>query len=195
MHDMAQWQPDPAINAHATAPTATTVRAGNVSLWEEEAATDETGETVFALVHAEQLLLWSARRWRHGRFQWPQVEAEFRRLLSDDWADALIAWEALLDQLHLFPVDWPDIGNGCCTSLSTDERALLTLIAVMQRGEKGRVSAAWLLAWLLPPARQGDIAGLARTLASALSRGRVRLPLRNPIPIGAAGTDQRSICK
>ncbi len=89
---------------------------------------------VFDLTRPEQLLLWSARRWRHGRFGWPQVEVEFRRVAGARWADALIAWEQALDLLHRWPASTPDIRNGCETALSADERALLSAVAVVQAG-------------------------------------------------------------
>lgn len=149
--------------------------------------------TVFALSHAQQLLLWSARRWRHGHFQWSQVEVEFRRLLPNSWADALTAWETTLEQLHAYPDRWPDIGNGCRSFLSTDERVMLTLISVLQRQAPGWLSPAWLLARLLPPARRGDIVEPLQVLAAALSQAGMGLPLGQSH--AGSGINQRSICK
>lgn len=142
----------------------------------------QTGGTVFTLSRGEQLLLWSARRWRHGRFRWDEVELEFRRRLPGGWADALLAWEEALEQLHQYPTGRPDIGNGCRTALSVDERALLTILAVLQRPRSARLSPGLLLARLLPPARRRDLLAPLLAVATGLSLGGVELPLRGPCP-------------
>lgn len=178
MNDTALWWPDLAAGAR-DAQTDAVDHAERVRL-----LTDlQQGGTVFTLTRGEQLLLWSARRWRHGRFRWEQVELEFRRLLPGGWPDALIAWEEALELLHQYPTGRPDIGNGCRSALSTDERALLTLVAVLQRGPRARLSAAWLLSYLIAPARQRDLAGAMLGLATTLSLAGTELPLRGgPVP-------------
>lgn len=122
--------------------------------------------TVFDLTGPEQLLLWSARRWRHGRFGWSQVEVEFRRAAGPRWADALIAWEQALDLLHRWPSALPDIRNGCDTALSGDERALLTAVAVVQAGPP--LAPELLLARLARPCERGELRRLLEELAEAL---------------------------
>ncbi|MBP7335364.1 hypothetical protein [Niveispirillum sp.] len=190
MSDMALWWPDLAAGT------------GQRTVCVEEDTHDQRvrlladlqdGGTVFTLSRGEQLLLWSARRWRHGRYRWDQVEMEFSRLLPGGWTDALIAWEEAMEQLHQYPVGGPDIGNGCRSALSTDERALLTLVAVLQRGPSARVSAAWLLGHLVPPARQRDLAGPLLALATALSLAGMELPLRTrPLPATAVSVRSAS---
>lgn len=182
MNDTALWWPDLAAGPRE-APVdeqAHVARVLQVSGLRE-------GGTVFTLSRVEQLLLWSARRWRHGRFRWDQVEMEFRHLIPGGWADALIAWEEAMEQLHLYPSGRPDIGNGCRSTLSLDERALLTLVGVLQRGRKARLSAALLLAHLMPPARRRDLAGPLLALAGTLSLAGLELPLRSVS--GPAETD------
>lgn len=179
MSGEALWWPDlAAATAPDNGPADETGHADRARLL----ALRAEGGTVFTLSRGEQLLLWSARRWRHGRFRWDQVEMEFRRLLPGGWADALLAWEEVLEQLHAYPAGRPDIGNGCRTALSTDERSLLTLAAVLQRGRRARLSASLLLSHLAPPARQRDLAGPMAALATCLSLGGVELPLRSPPP-------------
>lgn len=183
MNDMALWWPDLAAGAGAGVADA---RADAIDHAERVRllADLQQGGTVFTLTRGEQLLLWSARRWRHGRFRWDQVEMEYRRLLPGGWPDALIAWEEALELLHQYPTGRPDIGNGCRSSLSTDERALLTLVAVLQRGPRARLSAAWLLSYLIAPARQRELAGALLGLAATLSMAGTELPLRGgPAPI------------
>lgn len=178
MSDTALWWPDLTAGPRESAADEQ-AHAGRVLLL----SAMREGDTVFTLSRIEQLLLWSARRWRHGRFRWDQVEMEFRGLLPGGWADALIAWEEAMDQLHLYPSGRPDIGNGCRSVLSLDERALLTLVAVMQRGTKARLSASLLLAHLMPAARRRDLAGPLLALAGTLSLAGLELPLRcSPLP-------------
>lgn len=185
MNDMALWWPDLAAGAGMSeTPADARAHAERVRLLVDL----QHGGTVFTLSRGEQLLLWSARRWRHGRFRWDQVEMEFRRFLPGGWADALIAWEGALEQLHQYPAGRPDIGNGSRSALSTDERALLTLVAVLQRGPRARLSAAWLLSYLIPPARQRDLAGALLALAGTLFLAGMELPLRGgSIPAEAGG--------
>lgn len=185
MNDMALWWPDlaasPAPSGSEQSDSTHVERARLLAGMQE-------GGTVFTLSRGEQLLLWSARRWRHGRFRWDQVEMEFKRLLPGGWQDAVIAWEEVMELLHQYPVGRPDIGNGCRSALSTDERALLTLVALLQRGAGGRPSAAWLLSHLIAPARQRDVAGPLLALATTLSLAGVDLPLRSPAPVSAGQT-------
>lgn len=141
------------------------------------------GLTVFTLSRLEQLLLWSARRWRHGRFRWDQVEAEFRRLLPDGWMDLLLGWEEVLELLHRYPMSQPDIGNGCTTVLSGDERALLTLLAALQRS--GSLSGDLLLRRLVPPAQRAELRVLLSGMATCLDLAGSGLPLRCPVPTPA----------
>ncbi|MFV3076763.1 hypothetical protein [Niveispirillum fermenti] len=141
------------------------------------------GGTVFTLSRVEQLLLWSARRWRHGRFRWDQVEMEFRRQLPGIWADALLAWEEVMEQLHHYPASRPDIGNGCRSSLSADERTLLTLVATLQRPGQGRLSPGLLLARLVPPAGRRDLLPSLLALATSLSMAGVQMPLHAAPPM------------
>jgi hypothetical protein len=141
------------------------------------------GGTVFTLSRVEQLLLWSARRWRHGRFRWDQVELEFRRLLPGAWCDALLAWEEVMEQLHLYPAGGPDIGNGCRSSLTNDERTLLTLVGTLQRGGENRPSSGLLMAQLLPSARRRDLAPPLLALATCLSMAGVDVPLHGLPPV------------
>lgn len=138
------------------------------------------GVRVFELTSGEQLLLWSARRWRHGRFGWPQVETEFRRAVGPSWPDALIAWEQVLDLLHALPVGAPDIRNGCDTDLSADERALLSAVAVVQAGTP--VAPDLLLRRLACGGLRQDLARWIEELATAL--GTLRLV---PAAPGACG--------
>lgn len=138
------------------------------------------GTTVFSLSRPEQLLLWSARRWRHGRFRWDQVEAEFKRLLPGGWADAMLGWEDALEQLHQYPSSRPEIGNGCITSLSRDERALLTLVAGLQRPRL--VLGDLLLARLATPGMRADLVATLRAVATSFAMGGLCLPLRGPAP-------------
>ncbi|MFV3131136.1 hypothetical protein [Niveispirillum sp. KHB5.9] len=181
MSEMALWWPDLGAAAARDGQAEEMAHAERARLL----AVFQDGGTVFTLSRGEQLLLWSARRWRHGRFRWDQVEMEFRRLLPGCWPDALIAWEEVMEQLHVYPAGRPDIGNGCRSSLSTDERTLLTLVGVLQRGPRARLSASLLLAHLLPPARQRDLAGPLLALATSLSLAGVELPLRSsPTPGG-----------
>lgn len=143
------------------------------------------GTTVFSLSRPEQLLLWSARRWRHGRFRWAQVEAEFKRLLPGGWADALLGWEDALEQLHHYPSSRPEIGNGCITTLSQDERALLTLVAGLQRPRL--VVGDLLLARLATPGMRLDLIATLRAVATLFAMGGMLLPLRGPAPAAAQG--------
>lgn len=140
---------------------------------------------VFDLDRTEQLLLWSARRWRHGRFRWLEVEGEFKRHLGRAWADALMPWDMVLDVLHRLPLGQPDIRNGCATALSADESALLRLVALAQRrtpradgparrGAAERVSRGFLLARLAPPRERADLAEWLDLTAAALP----------PLPLG-----------
>ncbi|MFY8095337.1 MAG: hypothetical protein ACOVN0_17790 [Niveispirillum sp.] len=180
MNDMAVWWPD--LAAGQGMPDGPAEPADHLERVRHLVDLRQGG-TVLTLSRGEQLLLWSARRWRHGRFRWDQVEMEFRRFLPGGWPDALIAWEEALEQLHQYPAGRPDIGNGCRSALSTDERALLTLVAVFQRGPRARLSAAWLLSYLIAPARQRDLAGPLLALAGTLTMAGMELPLRSgPIP-------------
>ncbi|MDG5495783.1 hypothetical protein [Niveispirillum sp. BGYR6] len=138
------------------------------------------GTTVFSLSRPEQLLLWSARRWRHGRFRWDQVEAEFKRLLPGGWADAMLSWEDALEQLHQYPSSRPEIGNGCITTLSRDERALLTLVAGLQRPRL--VVGDLLLARLATPGMRAELVATLRAVATSFAMGSLCLPLRGPAP-------------
>ncbi|WP_114395226.1 hypothetical protein [Oleisolibacter albus] len=135
-------------------------------------------ERVFGLTRSEQLLLWSARRWRHGRHRWDQVEQEFRLALGPDWADGLLAWDLALDLLHLYPASSPQIRNGCATDLSDDEQALLALVAALQAGNP--VDASLLLARLAPQALRTDLRAALELVAEALRR--LPLPVRAPVP-------------
>lgn len=185
MNDMALWWPDLAAGPAPSGPEqpgSTHVERARLLAGMQE------GGTVFTLSRGEQLLLWSARRWRHGRFRWDQVEMEFRRLLPGGWEDAVIAWKEVMELLHQYPAGRPDIGNGCRSALSTDERALLTLVALLQRGIRGRPSAAWLLSHLISPARQRDVAGPLLALATTFLLAGVELPLRSPAPVSAGQT-------
>jgi len=192
MNGEALWWPDLAAACPtgpagpATVPHDPDDHAGRA----EALAAALSGGTVFTLSRAEQLLLWSARRWRHNRFRWDQVEIEFQRLLPGGWADALLAWEDVLEQLHLYPAGRPDIGNGCRTALSTDERALLTLVGVLQR-RRERLSPSLLLAHLMPPARQRDLLAPLMALAATLSLGGLCLPLRGVAPVLAPYLERR----
>lgn len=179
MNEMALWWPDLAAGTVQTGPEQPDVaHMDRVRLL----AGLQEGGTVFTLSRGEQLLLWSARRWRHGRFRWDQVEMEFQRLLPEGWQDAVIAWEEVMELLHQYPAGRPDIGNGCRSALSTDERALLTLVSLLQRGARGRPSAAWLLSHLVSPARQRDVAAPLLAIATTFLLGGVELPLRSPAP-------------
>ncbi|MFM2043589.1 MAG: hypothetical protein RLY86_2165 [Pseudomonadota bacterium] len=146
---------------------------------------------VFDLDRTEQLLLWSARRWRHGRFRWAEVEGEFKRHLGRAWADALMPWDMVLEVLHRLPLGQPEIRNGCATALSVDESALLRLVALAQRrtsraegsaradgpsrrGGAERVSRGFLLARLAPPRERADLAEWLDLTAAALP----------PLPLG-----------
>lgn len=141
---------------------------------------------VFGLSPGEQLLLWSARRWRHGRFCWDQVEAEYRRLAGPRWADALLAWEEALDLLHQLPSRTPDIRNGCDSRLSAAERALLTATAASRPGAGGDPS--FLLARLAPPAARAELAAALSRVAESLES--CPLPLRGPAP-ALVGSERR----
>lgn len=186
MNEMALWWPDLAAGGARDGTAEDMAHVERARLL----AVLQDGGTVFTLSRGEQLLLWSARRWRHGRFRWEEVEMEFRRLLPGCWPDALIAWEEVMEQLHLYPAGRPDIGNGCRSVLSTDERTMLTLVAVVQRGPKARLSASLLLAHLAPPARQRDLAGPLLALATSLSLAGVELPLRS-CPTAAGALEMR----
>lgn len=164
MSGEASWWPDLAASVAGPAPMRRPTGTG-----------DALAGTVFGLSRPEQLLLWSARRWRFGRFRWDQVEAEFRRLLPHSWRDALIAWEGVLEPLHLYPAAAPDIGNGCRSTLSLDERRLLSLVAVTQRQQSA--SSALLLAQLAPPAWRRDIRPPLDDLATMLADADLWLPL------------------
>ncbi|QJE74488.1 hypothetical protein HHL28_16720 [Aerophototrophica crusticola] len=139
------------------------------------------GTVVFGLSQGEQLLLWSARRWRHGRFCWDQVEAEYKRLAGPRWADALLAWEEALDLLHQLPSRTPEIRNGCDSRLSPAERALLTATAASLPGAGGDPS--FLLARLAPPAARPELAAALSRVAASLED--CPLPLRGPAPVAA----------
>lgn len=138
----------------------------------------DSGLTVFDLDRVEQLLVWSARRWRYGRFGWVQVEAEFRRLAGTGWADALLAWEQALDLMHRYPLTQPEIPNGCAPRISRDERALLTFVALVQR--RMPAEPTLLLNRLAVPALRKELGQSLRELAWALLDQ--PLPLRQPPP-------------
>lgn len=164
MSGEASWWPDLAASVTGPAPVRRAAGPG-----------DALAGTVFSLSRAEQLLLWSARRWRFGRFRWDQVEAEFHRLLPHSWRDALIAWEGVLEPLHLYPAAAPDIGNGCRSTLSLDERRLLSLVAVTQRQQSA--SAGLLLAQLAPPAWRRDIRPPLADLAALMAEADLWVPV------------------
>lgn len=152
--------------------------------WREsgpDASRDGSGESVFELSGPEQLLLWSARRWRHGRHGWSEVEAEFRRQLTTRWADALVAWEGVLDIAHRRTAGVPTIENGCVTRISRDERRLLSLVAAAQRG--GSVAPDLLLAGVAGRADRLELRRLIDELGEAL--GHRRLPLGHPRPVAS----------
>ncbi|WP_029012346.1 hypothetical protein [Niveispirillum irakense] len=182
MSEHAPWWPD----LVATAPTVgSNPRPGEGDRASHEAraralAGEMDGMTVFTLSRPEQLLLWSARRWRHGRYRWDQVEAEYRRLLPEGWADILLAWEEALEVLHAYPTTRPDIGNGCMTALSGDERALLTVLATLQHPRAA--SGDLLLARLTTPAIRRDLRPALLAVATGLALGGCSLPLRSKAP-------------
>jgi hypothetical protein len=183
MSEYAAWWPDlMAVGQNMSMPSPTETESepdrhvGRV----RQLADRIDGTTVFSLSRAEQLLLWSARRWRHGRFRWDQVEAEFKRLLPGGWADALLAWEDALEQLHQYPCSRPEIGNGCITTLSGDERALLTLVAGLQRPRL--IASDLLLARLANPGMRAELIATLRGVATCFSMGGLSLPLRGPAP-------------
>ncbi|HYE48047.1 MAG TPA: hypothetical protein VEB20_00540 [Azospirillaceae bacterium] len=129
--------------------------------------------SVLDLTAAEQLLVWSARRWRHGRHGWEQVEAEFRRHLGAGWADALLAWEEALDLLHRWPTRLPLIANGCETSVTLDERRLLTCVALMRAGSPA--STAVLVRHLAAAPERAELVGALARVAS----------VSGPLPLAA----------
>ncbi|WP_119679929.1 hypothetical protein [Indioceanicola profundi] len=136
--------------------------------------------SVFDLSPAEQLLLWSARRWRHGRHRWQEVEAEFRRHLGARWSDALLPWDMALDLLHRLPLGQPDIQNGCVTALSGDEAALIRLVSLLQQGKTA--STGLLLARLARPYDREELLEWLDLTAAALPP----LPLRAVRPCAGA---------
>lgn len=174
MSEQAPWWPD--LMAGTDAPDGHGARTRHL-------AGRMDGLTVFTLGRLEQLLLWSARRWRHGRFRWDQVEAEFRRLLPDGWMDLLLGWEEVLELLHRYPMSQPDIGNGCTTVLSGDERALLTLLAGLQRPRGPAV--ALLLRRLAPAALRAELLALLMGMVTSLDLAGETLPLRSAAPLPA----------
>jgi hypothetical protein len=185
MNEQVAWWPDlvsigPTPGADKPTPLETGNGAENHVLRTRQLADRMDGTTVFSLSRPEQLLLWSARRWRHGRFRWDQVEAEFKRLLPGGWADAMLGWEDALEQLHQYPSSRPEIGNGCITTLSRDERALLTLVAGLQRPRL--VVGDLLLARLATPGMRTELVTTLRAVASTFTMGGLSLPLRGPAP-------------
>lgn len=181
MSEQAPWWPD----LIATAPGGASSRPGDGDVAGHEGrarhlAGQMEGMTVFTLSRPEQLLLWSARRWRHGRYRWDQVEAEYRRLLPGGWADILLGWEGVLELLHAYPASRPDIGNGCMTALSGDERTLLTVLATLQQPRA--VSSDLLLARLSAPAIRRELRPALLAIATGLAMGGQILPLRGRPP-------------
>ena len=131
----------------------------------------------------ERLLIWTWRKIVTGRASCPLIAREFVKLCGEDAAEVLATLSTFLQALAYSGRRDLQIGYPGCPSLTTDERWLLSLIAVAQADDEERIDAH--LRWLARATLRPALAIAARALATALKVHGVDLPLPTTVvPLG-----------
>lgn len=152
--------------------------------------------TIAQLTFAEQILIWAARRIQISLENVPAEESDLqssrelaiRRVGSElavalDGTDCARAGFAAAERLSLILTTFAcaavrplALRPLCSTTLTSDERLLLSYLAACQRGESGQVNA--LLSYLFPPAGARIAIRHGCELAVILKHGMLAVPLR-----------------
>lgn len=152
--------------------------------------------TIAQLTFAEQILIWAARRIQISMENVPADESDLEarremaiRLVGSELAVAFDGVEGAksgfcaAERLALILTTFAcagirplALGPLCSTTLTSDERLLLSYLAACQSGESGQVNA--LLSYLFPPAGARIAIRHGCELAAILKRGMLAVPLR-----------------
>jgi hypothetical protein len=120
-----------------------------------------------------------------GRGSCPLIAYEFVRLCGEDAAEVLASLYTFLLALSYTGRRRLQIGYPGCSTLTVDERRLLSLIAVAQADDDEHFDAH--LRWLAQATLRPALAIAARALAAALKAHGVHLPLPAPAPARISG--------
>ncbi len=147
----------------------------------------ETGwpELMAELVHGEQFLVWSFRRWVLGLTEndgshWNVVWREFEvRMGQPDGPAALANLAKLIRALQMHARRQIQHHHPCCPCLGTDEACLVTLIAACQHGEATFARA--LAGDMVESSGLSAMVEAVERLAYLMRRNALSLPLRSSI--------------
>jgi len=152
--------------------------------------------TIAQLTFTEQILIWAARRIQISIDNVPAEENDLearhkmtiRRVGSElavafDGEDSAKAGFVAAERLALILTTFAcaairplAMGPLCSTTVTNDERLLLSYVAACQKGDAGQVNA--LLSYLFPPAGARIAIRHGCELAAILKRGMLAVPLR-----------------
>jgi hypothetical protein len=110
---------------------------------------------VSGLEAPERLIVNAVRVWLQMPTNWPLVAEDFRLAFGDNESlFALNGLKGLLELLAAHARRTLYFHRPCCSRISADERALLTLIGALQHGRHAHAQAV--LSWLLPGPQQAE---------------------------------------
>ena len=141
---------------------------------EAHAAEDMSG-----LTEGEQLVVRSWRRVAAERIDGPLLAREFERACGEDAAEVFATFCTFLRALACASRRHLRIGHPGCSTLTLDERQLLTVIAAAQAGDETRLEAN--LRWLARAELRVALAIAVSALGTALAAHGYCLPL--PVPV------------
>jgi hypothetical protein len=130
--------------------------------------------TDLGLSHGEYLLVWTWRRLMTGRGGCPLIAREFAQICDGDAVEVLATFCTFLQALACTSRRRLRVGYPGYPCLTTDERQLLSLIALAQTGDEEFFRAH--LQWLAQPTLRPALALAARALGTALKTHGVSLP-------------------
>ncbi|MGE0667600.1 MAG: hypothetical protein AB7O49_13670 [Sphingomonadales bacterium] len=135
---------------------------------------------------ADQLTLWSMRKWVMGHKGSPTALALLEGAFARTSADGAVAHlDALMRAITTGAARRIAVHAPCCAAVSTDELLLLDAVALAQT--EAKVDVAFLLRRFLTPAGARAASVSLRGLATVLRDGGLRLTVRSgTYPLAAA---------
>jgi hypothetical protein len=123
---------------------------------------------VSGLEAPERLIVNAVRLWLQAPTNWPLVAEDFRLAFGDNESlFALNGLKGLLQVLAAHARRTLYFHRPCCSRISADERALLTLVSALQHGRQDHTHAV--LRWLVPEPQQTEAYKHAFWLAGGMA--------------------------
>ncbi|MEN3974122.1 hypothetical protein [Emcibacter sp. SYSU 3D8] len=127
---------------------------------------------------ADQLVLWSVRKWVMGHKGSPSALALLENAYARTSTDSAVAHlDLLMRAITAGAARRIAVHAPCCAAVSTDELLLIDAIALAQAERK--VDVAFLLRRFLTPEGARAASAPLRALAAALQHGGLRLTVRS----------------